>query len=496
MKSYRWRRGAAAAVAVVCLAPAFAAGQEVPVAAVERPGVLTLEDALRMALSRSRDLEDARLAYRNAEAQVREAWGSVYPTMDLSATFVRNLSVPTSFVPAVFFDPDAPPDQLVPVQFGADNQWNFAIRAEQTVFQASVFLGLSAAERYRALQREGVRGRAHQVATRVRLAYYDVLLAQEAMRLNEESVRRVRKVLDETRAMNRAGLAADYDVLRLEVELANLEPNVRRARNAVAAAKRALAVELAVESLDSVEVAGSLAAMDLVTIAENDDANRGVLRFAGLAEAESEAEEVVQLALAHRSDLRQLELLERLRATEVRVERSEYLPRISVFGSYSIAAQENGAPEFFGEPGARAYGRQVGVQVSLPLFAGFKRPARVAQRQAALRQVQAQYRLAAARAETEVRTLLDQVEEARARAQAQRQAVSQARRGFEIASAQYREGIGSQLEVTDAEVALRQSEFNYAEAVYDYLAARARLDEATGMVPLTEAVLTNLALER
>src|SRR5690606_16356217 len=385
-----WRRGAAAAVAVVCLAPAFAAGQEAPAAAAGRPGVLTLEDALRMALSRSRDLEDARLAYRNAEAQVREAWGSVYPTMDLSATYVRNLSVPTSFVPAIFFDPDAPPDQLVPVQFGADNQWNFAIRAEQTVFQASVFLGLSAAERYRALQREGVRGRAHQVATRVRLMYYDVLLAQEALRLNEESVRRVRKVLDETRAMNRAGLAADYDVLRLEVELANLEPNVRRARNAVAAAKRALAVELAVESLDSVEVAGSLAAMDLVAVAENDDANRGVLRFAGLAEAESEAEEAVQLALSHRSDLRQLELLERLRATEVRVERSEYLPRISVFGSYSIAAQENGAPEFFGPAGARAYGRQVGIQVSLPLFAGFKRPSRVAQRQAALRQVQAQ----------------------------------------------------------------------------------------------------------
>jgi len=484
-------------VAFLCLAPAFAAGQEAPVAAAERPGVLTLEDALRMALSRSRDLEDARLAYRNAEAQVREAWGSVYPTMDLSATFVRNLSVPTSFVPAIFFDPDAPPDRLVPVQFGADNQWNFAIRAEQTVFQASVFLGLSAAERYRALQRESVRGRAHQVATRVRLTYYDVLLAQEALRLNEESVRRVRKVLDETRAMNRAGLAADYDVLRLEVELANLEPNVRRARNAVAAAKRALAVELALESLDSVEVAGSLAAMDLVALAENDDANRGVLRFAGLAGAESEAEEeVVQLALAHRSDLRQLELLERLRATEVRVERSEYLPRISIFGSYSIAAQENGAPEFFGPPGSRAYGRQVGVQVSLPLFAGFKRPSRVAQRQAALRQVQAQHRLATARAETEVRTLLDQVEEARARAQAQRRAVAQARRGFEIASVQYREGIGSQLEVTDAEVALRQSEFNYAEAVYDYLAARARLDEATGMVPLTEAVLTNLALER
>ena len=39
---------------------------------------------------------------------------------------------------------------------------------------------------------------------------------------------------------------------------------------------------------------------------------------------------------------------------------------------------------------------------------------------------------------------------------------------------------------TDAEVALRQSEFNYAQAVYDYLVARAQLDEATGRVPLVD----------
>jgi outer membrane protein len=55
-----------------------------------------------------------------------------------------------------------------------------------------------------------------------------------------------------------------------------------------------------------------------------------------------------------------------------------------------------------------------------------------------------------------------------------------------MVSAEYREGIGSRIEVTDAEVALRQSEFNYAEAIYDYLVARARLDEAAGTVPLVD----------
>jgi outer membrane protein TolC len=126
----------------------------------------------------------------------------------------------------------------------------------------------------------------------------------------------------------------------------------------------------------------------------------------------------------------------------------------------------------------------VGVEVTMPVFAGFRRPARVEQKRVVLEQVLTQRDLLRDAVENEVKTYLDQVEEARTRAQAQRLARAQAQRGYEIASAQYREGISSQLEVTDAEVALRQSEFNFAEAVYDYLVARARLDEALGMEPI------------
>ena len=64
--------------------------------------------------------------------------------------------------------------------------------------------------------------------------------------------------------------------------------------------------------------------------------------------------------------------------------------------------------------------------------------------------------------------------------------MGQAQRGFEIAEAQYSEGLASQLELTDAEGALRDSEFNYAQAVYDYLVTRAQLDEAVGRVPLVD----------
>jgi outer membrane protein TolC len=452
---------------------------------------LTLEDAVAHALRRNQELIGARLELEGADQRVREAWGSIYPNLNLVSSFTRSLSVPVNFMPKIFVDPSADPDELIAVPFGADNAWALHLRAEQPVFDAAVFIGVGAAGRYQMLQDETVRGRAQGVVTGTRLAYYDVLLADEALRLNDNSVRRVRQVLEETESLHRAGMASEYDVLRLRVELANLEPNLRRAQNAAAAARRNLGVVTGLDSISStVQLEGTLAILGTGEAA-GWKASAGDGEFVDLDA--SSADEVVELALRHRSDLRQLDFTARLRQAEVRLERAEYLPKVSLFGLYTINAQQSGSPDFFGYP--RAYGRQVGVQVSLPLFSGFQRPARLGQKQAALRQVEAQRALTSARAEHEVCTLYDEALEARARAEAQSQAVAQAARGFEIASAQYREGLSSQLEVTDAEVALRQSEFNHAEAVYDYLVARARLDEAAGRVPLVDAGYRS-ALER
>ncbi|HUH11607.1 MAG TPA: TolC family protein, partial [Longimicrobiales bacterium] len=448
------------------------------------PGVLTLEEAIRTALRHSRDLQGARQGYEGAEGQVREAWGSVFPRLDLTTSYTRNITVPATFLPAIFFDPAAGPDDLRAVRFGADNNWALQLQLDQPLFKATAFLGVGAAERYRRLQRESVRGETQEVATRVRTAYYDVLLAQEGLRLADQSLARVEQTLGETRAMYEAGLASEYDVLRLQVEKSNLEPTVRRSRNAVDVATRTLAVEMGMQPVDTLRLEGTLTGIDLDVLAAA-EAGPGVALVGTPAPDPDRA--LMQQALAQRSDLRQLELVTELRRTEMRVEQAGYLPEVSLFGTYSINAQGNGDPNFFGESAAhRAYGRQVGVQVRLPLFSGFQRPARIEQRQAAMRQARTEWELGRAQAEHQVETLAEQRTEALQRARGQELAVEQARRGYDIARAQYREGISGQLEVTDAELALRQSEYNYAQAVYDYLVARARLDRAVGMVPLVD----------
>ena len=448
---------------------------------------MTLSRTVEVAMERNRDIINSRYQLNLAGEQVSEAWSNVYPSVDFSGSFTRNVSPQVSFLPAQIFDPNAPEGEFIPLQFGADNLWNLSIQAEQPLFRAGVFVGVGAAARFRNLQRETHRGQSQQVVTRVRVAFFDLLLAQEEVRLTENSLNRVRQSLEETRAMNKAGLAQDYDVLRLEVELANLEPNLRRARNRQVAARRALSIELDLDDGSQLEVAGNLAELDLDPGAVNSDANRDILAFSGVETGgDGWTDDFIATARARRSDIRQLELTEDLRQAELRVEQSQYLPEVTAFGTYGLAAQQNGSPDFFGSSRQRGSTKQVGLRVNIPLFTGFRRDARVDQKQAALRQAETQTRVAVDQASAQVRNLVDQVEEALARARGQRLAVTQAGRGYEIASAQYREGLGTQLELTDAEVALRQSEFNYAQAVYDYLTGRARLDEAAGVVPMVD----------
>ena len=459
------------------------AGQGPTRSAASAPQALTLLEAVEMALDRNRDVRDARLGLVVANEQVSEAWSSVFPSLDFNASYTRNVSPAKSFLPAFIFDPSAGEDEFIQVQFGADNSWNTSLSLEQPVFDPAIFIGVGAAGRFKALQEELVRGRTQNVVTRVRVAYYDLLLAQEQVRLTDNSVRRVRQSLKETKALNKAGFASDYEVLRLEVELANLEPNLRRAENAASQFRRVLSVELALEDQESLSVAGSLASMNIEDLESNTTDNRTILAFAGTElRGDSQTDESVTRAWERRSDLRQLELTETLRHTEMRIEQVQYLPRVSVFGNYVLQAQQNGGPNFFGDETSRASAKAVGVSVSVPIFQGFRRDARIDQRRAALRQAETQTNLARDQAESQVKALVEVADESLLRAGGQRLAVEQAQRGFEIASAQYREGIGSQLELTDSEVALRQSEFNYAQAVYDYLVARAQLDEATGTV--------------
>jgi outer membrane protein TolC len=383
------------------------------------------------------------------------------------------------------------------VRFGSDNTWGAGLTVEQPLFEYDVFVGVGAAKRFRNLESERLRFTTQDVVTSVRRAYLGALLLAEEHRLIENSLARTESTLEETRALNRAGLAGAYDVLRLEVQVANLEPNLHRVRNAADAAKRLLLIELGLPPTEEIRLEGSLNEVDIVDEGANDAANATLLAMSGLpVVADLQVDELLAVALDRRSELLQGRLTISLEETRLQSQRGEFFPSVTLFGNYNIAAQEDGALTFFGGANERTTASAVGLRVSLPLFQGMARPARMQQTAATVRQNEAQLERMEREVENEIRTMLANLDEARLRVASQRRAVAQAQRGFEIASAEYREGIGSQLQITDAENALRETEFNYAQAVYDYLIARTGLDAAVGTVPIAAGDLAVRANDR
>ena len=442
-----------------------------------------LEEAVQRTVEGSREIRDAQLALEAARQDVAEARGGLLPRLDFSMRYTRNLTPPAAFLPSILFDPDASPEEVTRVRFGADNVWTSSLLMEQPILEGRAFTALSAANRYASLREEGVRGRVHETVTRVRVHYYDLLLAQEQERLTALSLERVERSLRLARSLLAEGLSSEYEVLRLEVELANLEPALDRARNAQLEAARALQVVMGLDPDDGLPAArGSLSTLELEDPGENDPENRALLEFMGVDPSQAVGE-LTTMARDDGSQLRQAELDRQLRHTRLRSEQADLLPRVSVFGSYDVQAQQDGDINFFGESGQRGYGRMVGVQVSIPIFTGLQRRARIERARVELRQAETRQEHLADETDAQLQTMLGRTHEAHRRALAQRQAVTQAQRAYQIVSAQFGEGLASQLEVTDAEVALRQSEFNYAEAVHTYLTARTQLDALVGQVP-------------
>ncbi len=456
------------------------------------PGMrtLTLEESIAIALEDSRSVQDARYALAVANKQVTEARGLAMPTLSANANFTRSLTPLESFLPAVIFDPTASPDDFIAVRFGADNSWFSSLTVDQTLFDYTVFIGLKVANTFRQLSEEALRGMAQQTATATRKAFYWALLTRESLRLTESSVARLRETLAETAAMREAGLASDYDVLRLEVELANLEPRLRQAADAQEAARRNLALIMGVDIDDLFEPAGSLMEIDIETGQASTPESQSLLTVVGEPEALALGYELIlEQSLRDRTDLRQTRINLELGRARVQATLSNYFPTLNGFYSYSVTAQENGRPNFFGESARnRTSLQQAGLRLQIPIFSGFKTSARVQQDRLAADRISTQLAQLQEQASSDVRTLLDALDETIYRTLAQARAVEQARTGFGIASTRYREGVSSRLEVVDAENALRQAEFNYAQAVFDHLNAQADLDLAIGKVPLVDDI--------
>lgn len=426
---------------------------------------LTLDDAVRLGLVKSRILEIARLDREMASEKIRETWSEVLPQLSTSFTYTRTLKPSVLFFPDVFSTP-ANPNAFIPLEISADNSASATLDLRQKLFDGSAIAGIRAASIVRKISDEAYRNTESAVVADIKQAYFDALISRDRLQLIRQSIERWELAQRDTRAMFRQGVAADIDTLQAFLSVENLRPDLIQAENMVGITMTKLKNAMGISAESDVTLTGKL---DVLPASYPND----------IASAYQEA-------LLSRADLRQLELQVEAEDEKVFSARSERFPVLSAFGQLETQTAFNDDVSL--ADSNWPVSSSIGLQVSMPIFTGFRISAKIEQAKISRLQVMTRYADLKANIRSEIEVRLSAFNDARKRIEVQSKTIAVAERSYRISQLRFREGIGSRLELTDAELQLNKAKTNYLQAVYDYLMASVLLDRALGRSGVSAAL--------
>jgi len=422
-----------------------------PAVADDAGPTFTLEECLRAALASNAQVAASGQDAAMARARIVEADAARYPRVDLTGAYLH-LEDP----PRLSFE-----GQVFPI--GRSDAFIVDIGARHTLYSGgAVGAGVRAAENGERAVEASRRSLEEDVALAVHRAFYSVLFAREVVEVRRAARDLLANHLEETRVRYRHGDVSEYEVLRAEVELANHRPLVVGAEHELGEARDRLTRLMGQDLARPVDALGKL------------EAEPGT----------EDLQESVRMAAGQRHDLRAAHAREEAADALLEVAQAGKRPQVSLFAHVFVAS-----PEFLvGSSATPAADAVAGVSVGIPLFTGHADRGRVERAQAEALKARALGRDLGQQAELEVREAWRRLEQARATLEAQGRVVEQAERALDIARVRYRQGLGTQLEVTDAQLALEEAKLVRLGATRDLVTARAELRRARGESLLPEEV--------
>lgn len=418
---------------------------------------VTLDQAVAVAMEQNRDLKVAQLELEKSGQQVREAWSNVYPTISGSAQAIHNFRAVQFFPNTILTPPNTPPPSLAFTPFVLENFQlvNATLSIQQPLFQGAIYAGVRAASVVDKLSKESYVGSRASVQSSVKQSYYLVLTSYERVKVLEQSILRNELALSDSRKSFRQGLVADIDTLRAFVAVENLRPQLIQAKNGADNTLTLLKIRMGIPESEQLLLTDSLVYDPQTTEP---------------AEPAAYAE-----ALANRAEVRQLELNVKLGDEQIAAEFAGHLPSLIAVGQLQVLTQTTDLSKSVFPSSLYA-----GLQLTVPIFQGFKVDSKVQQAVIAKKQTETQLDNLKEVVRSEIRVRLSGVVEARQRLEVQRYTVTAAERSFAITRSRRQQGIGTQLELTDADRSLTEAKTNYLSAVSDYLTAKVNLDLSLG----------------
>ncbi|HNR20432.1 MAG TPA: TolC family protein [Bacteroidia bacterium] len=415
----------------------------------------SLQQAIEYALQHQATTKNAALDVEIAQKKINELIGVGLPNITGSADINKFIEIPTSFVPAEFFG--GQPGEYAPVQFGQPYSSSVGLSASQLVFDGSYLVGLQASRTYAELSKKNLEQSKIETSANVSKAYYSVLVNRERHDLLVANVQRIKKLKDDTKAMYDNGFIEKIDNDRIVLTYNNIVVEEQKVKRFLTISENLLKFQMGMDLNANLELADKLATIKM------DETLPG--------EEKADASRRIEYSI--------MQTNKRLQELDLKRTRFEYLPSLVAFGSVSANASRNEFDIF--DTDKRWYPTAViGAKLSVPIFDGLQKSARIGQSKLTLQKIDNGFKSLEQGINLEVQNsrtqLLNNIEVLKTQRENKDLATEVAR----VSKIKYDQGVGSNLEVINAETSLKEAETNYYSSLYDVLISKIDYAKATG----------------
>lgn len=442
-----------ALAASIGVAAAPAGAQEMADSVVSGPLMLTLEQALDIALSENPTVKIADQTVEVKKYAKRGTYADLWPEISASATYNRYIKKQTMHIM----------DQTMTV--GTSNIYQGGFSATMPVVNAQLWKSLKISAMDVELAVEQARGSRIDMIEQVSKAFYQVLLAKDSYtvykRVYDNAVENHKIVTKKYEV----GSVSEYEFLRSKVTVSNAEPDVLNAENSIVVALWQLKALLGMDLDIDIDCAGSLADYESMMTSHFD----------------------MEFNPERNSEMKQLEIQERQLQKTLEMQRAANLPTLDISASYNFTAMEDTFK--FNQYTWNPYSYAT-LSLNIPIFAGGKRRADIQQAKLNLSNMQFQRENTERTLRTSIMQYASNMQTNLKQYNSSLSSVAEAKRGYDIAVKRYEVGDGTLVEIDDSQLAYTQAELTRSTAIYDYLVNQVSLEKIRGTYMMDDETST------
>lgn len=433
----------------------------------------TLDEAVSYGLQNSNSIKMKQIDIASANEDIKDFRAIGIPQVnggiDYSYYFKTPVQPVADFISPAVYNVLFAENIIQPRDLGAPEVFEFSffqphnlvakIEASSLLFDGSYLYGLKAAKLYKELVNRELELTEQQIKSNITKAYTAVLIAERNQEIIKKNIVVLTKSLSETQAVYENGFAESLDVDRLQLSLDNITTQSKNLDQMIAMSKNVLRFQM-----------GYPAAEDIIL---TDNIETLQLNF-----AEDEFLMSDQIDYNNRAEYKLMETSAELNELDLKRYKSGYLPSARAFASVQESLQRTNL--FDGSEAGLLPTVVAGVSINIPIYDGGQKSAKIQKsklKNESIALQQEDFRRGMALAVNNANLMYQNAKES---LENRKKSLALSEKIFDKTQIKFKEGVGSSVEVRQAEASLYQSQGDYINALYDLLNAKVALDIALG----------------